>query len=51
MKELNFQFQEKITVRLKDRIIFLLVFFAMVTKLSIHFTYLVKNLVILWIYY
>ena len=43
MKELNSLYQEKITVRLKNSIIFLLIFFSMVMESSIRFTYLVNN--------
>ena len=49
--ELSFLFQKKITVRLKNKIIFVLTCFVEKTKLFIHFTYLAKNLVIVWIFY
>ena len=49
IKELSFLFQRTITVRLKNRIIFVLTCFVTKTELFIHFTYLAKNLVIAWI--
>ena len=49
MNELSFLFQKMITVRLKNRIIFVITCFVTTTELFIHFTYLAKNLVTQWI--
>ena len=49
MKELIFLSQKMITVRLKNRILFVLTCFVTKTELFIHFTYLAKNLMIVWI--
>ena len=49
MMGLSFRFQKAITVLLRNKIILVLMCFVMKTELFIHFAYLAKNLVIVWI--